>query len=89
MKRKIALILCLSFILCGCGVSYDEAVTKEEDIGGYFTKIKEWSDFDNYCYYILYAKDTKVMYLMINGNHSSSIAPLYNADGSLQTYERK
>lgn len=70
---------------------YDDETTKiiSENgyAGDYFTKINYWSDsLANY--YIVYANDTKVKYLIITSSHKFSITPLYNADGSLQIYEK-
>ena len=54
--------------------------------GDYFTKLSFWYDYDNsISYYIVYANDTKVKYLISNG----SITPLYNADGTLQVYDER
>lgn len=85
--RKICLLSMCALLLCGCGRSYEEAETTKKDFDyGYFTQIKSWETEDNGYFYILYANDTKVMYLAINGYRRSGITPLYNADGSLQIY---
>jgi hypothetical protein len=94
LKNKIVLLL-MCFVLCfgltSCGRNYNNA---DEDIksvfGDYFIKIQEWEDFKFGDFAIVYAKDTKVKYLIwLNtyGSGSSKITPLYNADGSLQVYE--
>ena len=99
MKRKFLSILCgylLVFALVGCSsTSYQEAtnitiqgVTKGN---GYFTLLTKWDD-GNFKYQIVYANDTKVKYL-ISYNTSCQqgaygITPLYNADGTLQVYEK-
>ena len=90
MKRLLLLLLtCLMLLLLtGCGRDYQEAVTHNTtDIGmGYFTTIKQWGGIDGNRYYIVYANDTKVMYLVVSGGHRYGISPLYNADGTLQVY---
>lgn len=92
MKKKIALILILCLIttmLCGCStVSYDEAIEDSDKtrLGGYFTVVKEWT-YNDECYCTVYANDTHVMYLFIDGYRSYAITPIYNADGTLQIYE--
>ena len=93
MKRKILIVLCcLSFCLgtvaCGNNDSnaYKEAVeakTAKTFGGGYFIVENEWDD-SNYCYKIVYAKDTGVKYFVIKAAYKISMTPLYNADGSLQ-----
>lgn len=93
MKRFVVLLLVLvllCFTLIGCkSTSYEETKINEweEDFGGYFTTVKQWGGrFDGY-YYILYANDTKVIYLYYSRGYQSGITPLYNADGTLQIYE--
>ena len=94
MKKQI-LIAALSVVmvvcLTGCGTTYQEATGQTEsnssdDFGnGYFAVIAEWSG-----YKIVYAKDTKVKYLIGYRDYPYSqfgITPLYNADGTLQIYE--
>ena len=92
MKKKIVLILILcamTSMLCSCSiVSYDKAIedSGKTRLGGYFTVVKEWG-YENEYYYTVYANDTHVMYLFIDGYRSYALTPLYNADGTLQIYE--
>lgn len=97
MKKKI--ITCLSVftlvlsttIFSGCA---NNPYSKEQDLtqstykgfaDGYFTTVKEWDDkFDKYK--IVYANDTRVIYLICVSAHHFGITPLYNADGTLQIY---
>lgn len=91
MKKKIlaaiaAGLICVS--ATGCGKSYQEAinnntVNKTTVVDGYFTEIVKWGDI----YRIVYANDTKVKYLIIEGYYKFGITPLYNADGTLQVYD--
>lgn len=93
MKRikYIALLLCLVYVLTACGgTTYQEATsdtsTASNDLcNGYFTIVTEWSDVRG-TYYIAYANDTKVKYLISTSNYKFGITPLYNSDGSLQIY---
>ena len=91
MKKKLIalLMMCLIlFSLTGCGKTYQEATELDEcHIGkGYFITIKSWGGGGGNKYYIVYAKDTKVMYF-IACNGFTGITPLYNTDGTLQIYE--
>lgn len=92
MKKKIlaaiaAGLICVS--VTGCVKSYQEATNKSVSNGfgnGYFTEVTNWANL--YCrYYIVYANDTKVKYLIMYGRYESGITPLYNADGTLQVYD--
>ena len=92
MKKKLMtlLIICLlALSLVGCGKSYQDATkTHKETIGqGYFTTIEYWGGGSSETYAIVYANDTKVMYLVVDGVYTFDITPLYNADGTLQIYE--
>lgn len=102
MKKKlvISLVLCiLIFSLAGCGnkTNYqesNEAVTSiTHDSNGYFTVVREWDGKVYNTYQIVYANDTKVMYLISYNNSYNQgaygITPLYNADGTLQIYDGK
>ena len=80
--------MCLIFILVGCGSSYDEAEKSNDDFAnGYFTTIKEWGN-NNTHYRLIYANDTKVIYLYISDGYGKAITPIYNADNTLQLYEK-
>lgn len=92
MKKKIItglsiLALALSttvFIGCGSDSYYNTKATNKKITGGYFTCIKEWGEFGKYK--IVYANDTRVMYLICVDIHRFGITPLYNTDGTLQIY---
>lgn len=93
MKKKIitglsVFALALSTtIFTGCA---DDSYSKKQDLtqsthkgfaDGYFTIVKEWGEFGKYK--IVYANDTRVIYFV---SSHLGITPLYNADGTLQTY---
>lgn len=91
MKKKILAIIIAAMMalsIFGC-TSYQESVDISKEgkslCGGYFTLIRKWDS--DYTYYIVYANNTKVMYLIIDGYHAYGITPLYNADGTLQVYD--
>lgn len=92
-KRLLSMVLAVVMVVClvGCGTTYQEATGQTESNAsgdfenGYFTVITEWDG-----YKIVYAKDTKVKYLIGYRDYPYSqfgITPLYNADGTLQIYE--
>ena len=86
----ILLLMCV--VLClgsaSCGRNYNNADESIRSIcGDYFVQIKEWEDYNLGGFSIVYAKDTKVKYLIWGSYHIGGITPLYNADGSLQVYE--
>lgn len=91
LKNKIILlmacmVLCLGF--ASCGRNYDNADESIKSVcGDYFVQIKNWSDLRIGTFTIVYAKDTKVKYLIWSDSYGCGITPLYNADGSLQVYE--
>ena len=91
MKKLIIALLictmCFGLASCGEGVSYEDVNTTQKDMfNGYFTVVKEWSEHGARGY-ILYAKDTGVMYFYFYSNNGKAITPLYNANGTLQVYE--
>lgn len=90
MKKRIimvAVVLVTSLmILTSCSnKTYDKTANVHEDYGnGYFTIIKKWN---NGMYRIVYANDTGVEYMIVEGYRIFGITPLYNADGTLKIYE--
>ena len=93
MRKKILAVVTAGLIglsAAGC-TSYQQAANmpdKGTSFGeGYFTSLTEWGGAAGH-YYIVYANDTKVKYLVIFGDGGSGITPLYNADGTLQVYGR-
>lgn len=87
MKKVIKVLLCLLvfILLIGCtstNTTIDkENISNSKDSG--IVIIKTHQLVTDYYYDIFYDKDTKVCYL-ITGR--GGITPLYNADGSLKTY---
>lgn len=95
--KKICICLIAIMLLCGCGTPYNpENSNYEKELdNGYFVEINHFDGYDDgygghITYRIVYAKDTKVKYLTAIGNNLSvyGITPLYNADGTLQVYEK-
>lgn len=96
MKKKI--ITCLSIFTLVLSTTIfsrcaSNPYSKEQDLtqstykgfaDGYFTIVKEWGVFGQYK--IVYANDTKVIYLVCVSSNHFGITPLYNADGTLQIY---
>lgn len=95
MKKKIlAALMCvvLSLHCIACGTTYQKATGEVYAAttygGGYFNTIVEWTYLST-VYRIVYAVDTNVKYLIASSGYKFGITPLYNADGTLQTYEAK
>lgn len=96
MKKLLILTITTMMLFSGCkATTYDDVNKEVVENGtdnnfrtayGYFTIIKEWGGFDTR-YYIVYANDTKVKYLIMTEVYKYGITPLYNADGTLQIYE--
>ena len=95
MRRIIILLLTiciLTFSLVGCNSSTNnkEKEPKDEYFNEYFVVIEKWQGEGRNVCQIVYAKDTKVMYFICYNNMykqgAYGIAPLYNADGTLQVY---
>ena len=83
MRKKIlcgliGLIIGISCVGCACQTNPQ----KETLYDGNFTIITKDSS-----YIFVYANDTKVKYLIVKGSYGLGITPLFNSDGTLQTYE--
>ena len=82
-------VVIIVFYLISCGGKFKfrgVTYTFQNCTGDYFTMISSWYDMSiSIRFYIVYANDTKVQYLIANG----SITPLYNADETLQVYDER
>lgn len=92
MKKVILLliVIAMSFMLLSCSASVNAAPIIDDDI----TIVKEESNLAAGTDYMIIAdKSTGVMYLVLRADlhlysrGTTSITPLYNADGSLRIYE--
>lgn len=86
MMKKMILLLCATVLLCGCGKG---TITIEKTIETKKTEEEVESrsllkNVNGYYQDVYYDADTKVMYYKSRYGH---ITPLYNADGSLRTYD--
>lgn len=88
--RILYLLIVLGVLLCFSACTADNSVNIDVETYAfldYFTVIETGVDpvtMDEYK--IMYANDTKVKYLLVDGYRSYAITPLYNADGTLQVY---
>ena len=83
MKKKIlavTLVLTLCFGMTGCGsVVWQTMVIP-------ISKMRIIS-IQNNSIYVLYDKNTKVMYLCVEGYNMMGITPIYNSDGTVKLYD--
>ncbi len=84
MKKVVCVLICVILIisLCGCAVSIEE--TKESaDKNTMFVRLGGTSE-----YYIVYHRDTKVMYAVSDGSYNRGVFTLLvDSDGSPLLYE--
>ena len=81
-KRIICALLCVifAFFLIGCGTVYERVDEKPQKPASMFVII-EGSGLGPY--YIVYHRDTKVMYAVSNGGYNAgNFTVLVNPDGS-------
>lgn len=79
----IPIVILIIILLTGCGYKEGDKILNDD-----FIIIEKYKDYTgNYCTYKIYNKETKVIYLFINGAYAGGMSPLYNADGTLQIYE--
>lgn len=82
MKRIICILLCVStlFFLFGCGTQMERVEEDQKKQTSMFVVV-EGSTLGSY--WIVYHRDTKVMYTVSNGiNNSGCFTVLLNPDGS-------
>lgn len=87
--RKIWIVaLTCAVLLCGCEEQEDRGKAEPLEFHGMedFEIVEKSVDGDAVA---IRDKKTNVLYLKIDGYRTTIITPLYNADGSLRTYEQK
>ena len=78
----IALSICFGITSCTKGEDIESA---EYDLGNkYFPLVIIYEDNHSY---IVYDKNTNVMYYIFKIDDKSGITPIYNSDGSVKLYE--
>ena len=90
MKKKI-LVIALALVLCfgmtGC-TKGDIEPESSRLANKYIDLVTIYKD-DKYGIEVLYDKNTKVMYFMIQGRYQSGITPIYNSDGTVKLYDEE
>lgn len=100
MKKKI-LALTLSLALCfgitGCAAPFSKLFPVELDKLDKLGELREFNISNEYIDLetvyedctrkVVYDKNTKVMYLIVDGYSYFGITPIYNADGTVKLYD--
>jgi major membrane immunogen (membrane-anchored lipoprotein) len=93
MKKKLLIFVLVSTILLvGCGNKQyvNEQDTSSDLIGGRFVILEECKDLNitgnYYSTYIVYDKDTKVMYYILDGFRRAGLCPMYDTNGDVMIY---
>lgn len=91
-KKLIIVLMVITLSLTGCGESsHQKDKSNNNTLFDQFVIVKdteydamndEWYDF-----YIVYDKDTKVMYYFANGFRRAMMSPIYNSDGTVKIWE--
>ena len=83
--KKIFLIIAISVIALMCFAACDNPVEKNTHLGNSdFVMVESTDDF-----YIVYHKETKVMYAVSDSNYNhGNFTLLVNADGTPMTYKK-
>lgn len=95
MKKKILLLastLLLCFILFGCGRIAATAKDNKDNFKNVNNKYVDMAviyraESVQNTTSILYDRNTKVMYLCVEGYRSIGITPIYNSDGTIKLYD--
>lgn len=80
--KKVAVVLALAVLtmVSACGNIYGDTSDS------YFTVVQT---FDSGNIVVMYANDTKVMYVWRNYYSRAGLSPVYNSDGSIAVWEGK
>ena len=92
MKKRIiiiSLLITMIFLLSSCKTTTTTYEDGEKTKFYQFVVIEEKNNVDEGILYIVYDKDTKVMYYIIINSYKCGITPIYNTDGTIKIYEEK
>ena len=82
----LIVVLCCTLVSCGASSScYLKEVAESVESKYVDFVVVEYSDKDGWT--ILYDKNTKVMYIILDGYQSTGMAPILNADGTPRLFE--
>ena len=86
--KKIILILCACLLLTGCGEKQNNQEGNNQQKENEQKKSEFVTIEDGWDYRVVYHRDSKVMYVMSNGDHNNgTFTLLVNADGTPMVYE--
>ena len=92
MKKLLPIIFLITVLLVGCGNDQyvDEQGNSSDMIGGRFVVVDVYGDNGAQSNYydttIVYDKDTKVMYYILNGIRRAGLCPMYDEYGNIMVY---
>ena len=82
--KKIIILVLITLMLTGCKTTTYKI--NNEVYWDKFIVIEERYNFDHGRLKIVYDKDTKVMYYLIEDAYERSMSPIYNTDGTIMVY---
>lgn len=87
MKKELGLfIMLLVLILAGCSTTTITYENGEKEFWDKFVVVEEYDNPDNGTLYMVYDKDTKVEYYIVNEGHRYGLCPVYDTDGTVKVY---
>lgn len=86
VKYSLAVLVITFFVVVATACDSGSGEEKNQIFDGHFTVIETYSDFGRNVYKV-YDNDTKVVYLILKESRGVEMTVLYNADGTVQTYE--
>ena len=88
MKKKIlAVVLGLTLCFGMTGCIKGDIESENSDLGNKYIDLVTIYKDDKYSTEVLYDKNTKVMYLCVEGYSMMGITPIYNSDGTVKLYD--
>lgn len=88
MKKIISLII-IGIMLMSLSSCSTKVKKSDETFFDQFIAVEERSNINDGSCYIVYDKDTLVMYYYIEDGHQLALCPIYNADGTIKVYEKE
>lgn len=90
MKKKLTLLtILLTLVLVGCETTTTIYENEEKNFWDKFVAVESYDNYEDGFLYIVYDKDTKVEYYIVEAHYQYGMSPIYNADGTVKIYEEK
>lgn len=87
MKKRLGLlVMLLVLVLTGCSTTTTIYENGEKEFWDKFVVVEEYNNPEDGRLSVVYDKETKVEYYIVDIGHQFGICPVYDTDGTVKVY---